>query len=94
MLRYRVVASPLKYRPAMSQLSPLPMIKLGKYRHYKGMLYEVLDVARHSETLAPMVIYRALYGDFGLWVRPADMFTESVTIDGETLLRFKFVEDC
>lgn len=53
-------------------------IKLGKYRHFKGMEYEVLGVASHSETLEPMVVYRALYGEHGLWVRPAAMWEEWV----------------
>ena len=58
-------------------------IKPGKYRHFKGNLYEVLGVARHSETMEPMVVYRALYGEHGLWVRPADMWTETVDRDGQ-----------
>jgi len=60
----------------------------GLYRHYKGNLYEVLDTARHSETLEPMTLYRALYGDHGLWVRPAAMFEEQVVIDGVAQPRF------
>lgn len=60
----------------------------GLYRHYKGMLYEVIDMVRHSETLEPMTLYRALYGQRGLWVRPAAMFTESVVIDGVRQPRF------
>ena len=55
-------------------------VQLGKYRHYKGYLYEVLAVAKHSETLAPMVVYRALYGEHGVWVRPLDMFQETVVM--------------
>lgn len=54
------------------------MLQRGIYRHYKGNLYEVLDVARHSETEEYLVVYRALYGDYGLWVRPLAMFTETV----------------
>ena len=65
----------------------------GKYRHYKGNLYEVVGVARHSETLEEMVVYRALYGDGGLWVRPLGMFCENITIDGKTVPRFAYVED-
>ena len=57
----------------------------GKYRHYKGNLYEVVGVARHSETLEEMVVYRALYGEGGLWVRPMGMFLENVTVDGKTV---------
>lgn len=53
-------------------------IKPGKYRHFKGNLYEVIGIASHSETLEPMVVYRALYGAFGLWVRPASMWNEWV----------------
>lgn len=60
-------------------LPPLtPTVTPGRYRHYKGLSYEVLGMARHSETLEPLVVYRALYGDHGLWVRPAAMFEESV----------------
>ena len=60
----------------------------GRYRHYKGNEYEVIGVARHSETHEPMVVYRPLYGEGGLWVRPAAMFIEDVTIDGKTQARF------
>ena len=60
----------------------------GKYRHYKGGEYEVLGTARHSETLEPMTLYRALDGPGGLWVRPADMFEETVEIEGRRQLRF------
>ena len=68
-------------------------IKLGKYRHFKGMEYEVVGIAKHSETLAPMVVYRALYGERGLWVRPAEMWQESVTRDGKTQPRFTYIGD-
>ena len=68
-------------------------IKLGRYRHFKGMEYEVVGVAKHSETLEPMVVYRALYGEGGLWVRPAEMWEESVTRDGITQLRFTYIGD-
>ena len=64
------------------------MITPGTYRHYKGNLYEVLDVATHSETEEQLVVYRALYGERGLWVRPLGMFTESVVVDGVAMLRF------
>lgn len=60
----------------------------GIYRHYKGAIYEVLGVAQHSETEEPLVVYRALYGDYGLWVRPQTMFQERVEVQGETLPRF------
>ena len=61
----------------------------GKYVHYKGNEYEVIGVAKHSETLEPMVVYKALYGDGGLWVRPYGMFFETVDINGEKIPRFK-----
>lgn len=61
----------------------------GRYRHYKGGEYEVIDTVRHSETLEPMTLYRALYGQRGLWVRPAAMFGESVEIDGVVRPRFE-----
>ena len=63
-------------------------IKKGKYRHYKGNEYEVLFTATHSETLEPMVVYRALYGDGKIWVRPASMWNETVELDGKTVKRF------
>ena len=68
-------------------------IKIGKYRHFKGMEYEVLFIAKHSETLEPMVVYRALYGDGGVWVRPASMWNETVERDGRTYRRFTYVSD-
>ena len=61
----------------------------GRYRHYKGGEYDVIDTVRHSETLEPMTLYRALYGQCGLWVRPAAMFGETVEIDGVTQPRFE-----
>lgn len=67
-------------------------IKLGRYRHFKGNLYEVIAIATHSESLEPMVVYRALYGDGGTWVRPASMWNETVERDGRTVKRFTFVE--
>ena len=63
-------------------------IKPGRYRHFKGKEYEVLGVARHSETEEELVVYRALYGDFGLWVRPVSMWNETVERDGKTFRRF------
>lgn len=68
-------------------------IKPGRYRHFKGREYRVLGVASHSETLEPMVVYRALYGEGGLWVRPAAMWNETVERDGYSGPRFIFVED-
>lgn len=73
----------------MSDLSPLPSIAPGRYRHYKGGEYEVVGVVRHSETLEAMVLYRPLYNDSGLWVRPYDMFVGLVEIDGVPQLRFE-----
>ena len=66
-------------------------IKAGRYRHFKGMEYEVLCVAKHSETLEEMVVYRALYGDGGVWVRPAKMWNETVARDGKVLPRFEYI---
>lgn len=66
--------------------------KIGKYRHYKGKDYEVIGVATHSETLEKLVVYRALYGDCDLWVRPYEMFVESVEINGKIVPRFEFIE--
>ena len=67
-------------------------ITAGKYRHFKGNEYEVLYVARHSETLEEMVVYRALYGERGIWVRPASMWNELVERDGKTYRRFTKIE--
>ena len=64
----------------------------GKYRHFKGNEYEVLYLARHSETLEEMVVYRALYGERGIWVRPASMWNEIVERDGKTYRRFTKIE--
>lgn len=68
-------------------------IKLGKYRHFKGNEYEVLGVARHSENLEEYVVYRALYGEYGLWIRPAKMFMETIERDGKTMKRFEYIGD-
>jgi hypothetical protein len=72
----------------MSDLPPLPPTPPGRYRHYKGGEYEVMGVARHSETLEPVVLYRPLYNQSGLWVRPYAMFFEEVEIDGRREPRF------
>ena len=64
----------------------------GIYKHYKGKLYEVIGVARHSETEEMMAVYKTLYGDFSLWVRPLTMFTETVEREGHTVARFEFIE--
>lgn len=68
-------------------------MKKGIYKHYKGNKYELLYIARHSETLEDMVVYRALYGDGDIWVRPAIMWEETVEVDGEKVPRFKFIEE-
>lgn len=68
-------------------------LKPGIYRHFKGNLYELLHIAQHSETLEPMVVYRALYGDGGIWVRPASMWNETVTKDGYHGPRFQYMEE-
>ena len=70
-------------------LPPLITTPLGLYRHYKGGLYQVEGTVRHSESLEPMTLYRALYGEQGLWVRPAAMFEETVYIDGRPQPRFQ-----
>ena len=69
-------------------LPPLPELVPGRYRHYKGGEYEVVAVVRHSETLEPLVLYRALYGERGLWVRPYAMFVETVAVDSQRVPRF------
>ncbi|GAA5785243.1 hypothetical protein GCM10007860_19230 [Chitiniphilus shinanonensis] len=69
-----------------------PDFQLGRYRHYKGNDYDAIDLVRHSETCEWLVLYRALYGDFGLWVRPLAMFVETVVIDGEPRPRFARIE--
>ena len=66
-------------------------IKLGKYRHFKGNEYEVIGTARHSETLEDFVVYRALYGEGGLWVRPFDMSVETIERDGKQFKRFEYI---
>ena len=69
------------------------MIKPGRYRHFKGKEYEVIGVAKHSETEEEMVVYRQLYGEHGLWVRPASMWEEKVERDGKTYKRFTYIGD-
>ena len=68
-------------------------IRIGKYRHFKGNEYRVIGIASHSETMEPMVVYQALYGQQGLWVRPASMWNEQVERDGYSGPRFTFVEE-
>jgi hypothetical protein len=69
------------------------VIQRGRYRHYKGNEYEVIDVAYHSETEEEMVMYRKLYGDHSLWVRPIGMFFENVIVDGRSVSRFEYIGD-
>ena len=70
------------------QSLPTPELSPGIYRHYKGNLYEVISSVRHSETREVLTLYRALYGERGLWVRPTTMFSETVTVDGRPQARF------
>jgi hypothetical protein len=80
--------------PPADALPPLPPSAApGLYRHYKGNLYEVIDTVRHSETLEALTLYRALYGERGLWVRPAAMFLEEVEVNGVLQPRFKRLGD-
>ena len=71
------------------QLQSIPQ---GIYRHYKGNLYQVLHTAQHSETEEVLVVYRCLYGEYGVWVRPLTMFTETVEVDGEQVARFELIK--
>ena len=78
----------------MSSLPPLPAEpRPGRYRHYQGNEYRVIGVARHSETLDPLVVYQALYGERGLWVRPATLFNETVDVAGQRQPRFARLDD-
>lgn len=74
----------------MSDLPPLPTLTLGRYRHFKGGEYEVIGLARSSETLEAVVLYKPLYGDRGLWVRPYAMLFEQVTVEGVSQPRFAY----
>ena len=69
----------------------MAQIRIGKYRHFKGNEYRVLGMARHSETMEEMVVYQALYGEHGIWVRPAHMWTETVDRDGYCGPRFAYI---
>ncbi len=69
----------------------MPEFRPGRYRHFKGKEYQLLYLARHSETLEEMVVYRALYGDGGIWVRPAAMWNETVEREGKTYIRFTYI---
>ncbi|MBU2878665.1 DUF1653 domain-containing protein [Aliiglaciecola lipolytica] len=68
------------------------MLKAGKYRHYKGNDYEVIGVAKHSEDETELVVYRPLYGERNLWVRPLEMFIEEVDVEGKLIPRFRFID--
>jgi hypothetical protein len=78
----------LKTEHPVSDLPALPPTRTGRFRHYKGGEYEVIGVARHSETLEPLVVYRPLYNDSGLWVRPHAMFFEEIEFEGRVQPRF------
>ena len=71
-------------------MMPLPDIRPGLYRHFKGKSYRLLSIARHSESLEPMVVYEALYGEHGIWVRPASMWNETVEHEGKMVPRFEY----
>jgi hypothetical protein len=75
------------------EVQRMQKLKPGRYRHFKGNEYQLLGVATHSETMEPMVVYRALYGEQGLWVRPAAMWLETVELDGQTFQRFTYIGD-
>ena len=73
----------MTYEEAIQTIPP------GRYRHFKGNEYEVIGIAKHSETEEPMIVYKALYGDGGIWVRPAEMWNEMISRDGKTVRRFE-----
>lgn len=79
-------------KPGALFMEEIMELKTGKYRHFKGNEYELLGIATHSETMEPMVIYRALYGEQGLWVRPLSMWTEIVERDGYRGPRFQYID--
>ena len=85
---------PMMYLPFLITMNTVEFeqdFRPGKYRHFKGMEYQLIGIARHSETLEPMVVYRALYGEGGLWVRPASMWNETVQVNGVYMRRFSYV---
>ena len=71
----------------------MSQLKIGRYRHFKGNEYRILYLAKHSETLEDMVVYQALYGEMGIWVRPASMWDETVERDGLVYKRFEYIGD-
>ena len=73
------------------EIQEMTELKLGLYQHYKGKFYQVIGLCRHSETLDILVVYQALYGDYGLWVRPLTIFLQTVEEDGQTIPRFQFI---
>ena len=77
----------MTYEEAVQSIRP------GRYRHFKGREYEVIGIARHSEDESPLVVYRKLYDDLSLWVRPADMWNEEVVRDGRTYIRFVWMDE-
>lgn len=79
--------------PDTSDLPPLPAVETGRYRHYKGAEYELIGITRHSETLEPLVLYRPLHKDSGLWVRPHAMFFEEIEFEGRRQPRFARLPD-
>ena len=81
----------MRYAYGEIPVSAQTEIKLGKYRHFKGNEYEVIGIARHSETLEEFVVYRALYGEGGVWVRPISMWNEVIERDGKRFPRFEFI---
>jgi hypothetical protein len=83
---YRSQIAKVEFIPTYDEA--VAAIPSGRYRHFKGKKYEVIGIARHSETEEPMVVYRALYGDYGIWVRPASMWNETVERGGQTYRRF------
>lgn len=84
--KYREEGQKLEFHPTYEEA--VAAIPPGRYRHFKGKEYEVIGIARHSETEEPVVVYRALYGDYGVWVRPASMWNETVERGGQTYKRF------
>ena len=80
-----------KYRRAQECHNMKNEIKLGKYRHFKGKDYQILGVAKHSETNEELVVYKKIYGDYSLWARPLSMFIENVEVDGKKVPRFEYL---